>query len=234
MSKLLVSVRNEQEARAAVAGGADWIDLKEPWLGSLGAIDLATAQRASECVPLEMPLSAALGELTDWPGHAAQQLLGVGRIRYVKLGLAGCASTSWRAKWLAVKHQAARGSAQLIAVAYGDAANAAAPEPEEVLAHAIGSAASWLLIDTFDKTRGTIIDVLGRTRLDRLIAGARTNGMRVATAGGLRLADFDRLPIEAIDLIAVRGAACHSGRESGVEERCVRQLRQALHASTLK
>src|SRR5690606_38342384 len=37
MTQLLVSVRNRAEALAALAGGADLIDVKEPWRGSLGA-----------------------------------------------------------------------------------------------------------------------------------------------------------------------------------------------------
>ena len=41
--RLLVSVRNSREAIDALAGGADWIDLKEPANGTLGAVagDLA-------------------------------------------------------------------------------------------------------------------------------------------------------------------------------------------------
>ena len=36
--RLLVSVRSAAEARAALSGGADIIDAKEPSLGSLGAV----------------------------------------------------------------------------------------------------------------------------------------------------------------------------------------------------
>ena len=39
--KLLVSVRTIEEARAALAGGADIIDIKEPTRGSLGRADEA-------------------------------------------------------------------------------------------------------------------------------------------------------------------------------------------------
>ena len=40
--KLLISVRSVDEALQAAEGGADFIDLKEPRLGALGALPLAT------------------------------------------------------------------------------------------------------------------------------------------------------------------------------------------------
>ena len=38
--RLLVSVRSEEEARAALAGGAEIIDAKEPSRGALGAVEI--------------------------------------------------------------------------------------------------------------------------------------------------------------------------------------------------
>ena len=64
---LLVSVRDRAEAELAVLGGADWIDLKEPCAGPLGAVGQATAWRVAEAIPATIPLSAACGELCDWP-----------------------------------------------------------------------------------------------------------------------------------------------------------------------
>src|SRR5205085_11196960 len=40
--KLLVSVRSAAEATLALRGGADWIDVKDPTRGSLGAATMAT------------------------------------------------------------------------------------------------------------------------------------------------------------------------------------------------
>ncbi len=42
--RLLVSVRSVDEARLAAAAGADFIDLKEPSAGALGALPLATVR----------------------------------------------------------------------------------------------------------------------------------------------------------------------------------------------
>ncbi|MBW3542589.1 MAG: (5-formylfuran-3-yl)methyl phosphate synthase [Planctomycetes bacterium] len=64
-----MSVRSAAEARAAVAGGCDILDVKEPRRGSLGMADTATIADvlavARERQPA-WPVTAALGETTEW------------------------------------------------------------------------------------------------------------------------------------------------------------------------
>ena len=60
--QLLVSVRSEAEVAAALAGGADLIDAKEPALGSLGPVGGAELLAIAARVPETVPLSAALGD----------------------------------------------------------------------------------------------------------------------------------------------------------------------------
>ncbi len=70
MPQLLVSVRNAAEAIAAVEGGADIIDVKEPNRGSLGCAAPAVIREIGAVVRgslfSQRPLSVALGELTEW------------------------------------------------------------------------------------------------------------------------------------------------------------------------
>ena len=61
--RLLVSVRNAEEARAALAGGAEIIDAKEPSRGALGAVDDRRAARDRRAVDGMRPVSAALGDV---------------------------------------------------------------------------------------------------------------------------------------------------------------------------
>jgi (5-formylfuran-3-yl)methyl phosphate synthase len=65
--RLLVSVRSASEVGAALAGGADIIDAKEPRHGSLGAVSRRTLASITAVVPPECPLSIALGDLTTQP-----------------------------------------------------------------------------------------------------------------------------------------------------------------------
>jgi uncharacterized protein (UPF0264 family) len=64
--QLLVSVRDVAEAEAALAGGADIIDIKEPRRGALGMADAAMIAEIVACVDRRVPVSAALGELREW------------------------------------------------------------------------------------------------------------------------------------------------------------------------
>src|SRR4051794_2290794 len=99
---LLVSVRSAAEALAALAGGADVIDVKEPKNGSLGAADDDTISAVVRAVNGRAPVSAALGELVDSIGslnRSSGRML-VHGISLFKLGLAGSgAHDEWQTRW---------------------------------------------------------------------------------------------------------------------------------------
>jgi uncharacterized protein (UPF0264 family) len=60
--RLLVSVRSAAEVAAAVAGGADIVDAKEPALGSLGAVSGRVLREIAHSLPAGVPLSIAMGD----------------------------------------------------------------------------------------------------------------------------------------------------------------------------
>ena len=63
--RLLVSVASPDDAREAVAGGADIIDAKDPGMGALGAVSLTRLGDIREVVGGARPLTAALGDAVD-------------------------------------------------------------------------------------------------------------------------------------------------------------------------
>ena len=65
MTGLLISVRSAAEAKIALAGGADLIDVKEPARGPLGAADPAVWDDVRRTVAGRVPTSVALGELLN-------------------------------------------------------------------------------------------------------------------------------------------------------------------------
>ena len=77
--KLLVSVVADAEARLAIAGGVDVVDVKNPTEGSLGAPAPAVIEAVRRVLPAELPLSAAIGDLPALPGTAALAALGAAR-----------------------------------------------------------------------------------------------------------------------------------------------------------
>ena len=91
--QLLVSVRDEIEAEAAVAGGADIIDAKEPLAGALGAVSCEVLRAIVAAVRGARPVTAALGDAAD--DHTverdARAFVAAGAT-LVKIGFAGVMS----------------------------------------------------------------------------------------------------------------------------------------------
>ena len=227
--QLLVSVRDESEALAAMEGGADWIDLKEPSRGPLGNVAGAVAENVVSAVSSRCPVSAALGELTEWQQSSARQILQLPGISVVKVGLAGCRHlTDWSSSWELLNRQVAAEQKQLAAVAYADSHLASSPPVRRVIEEAIRLKISFLLVDTFDKQCGTLMDHVSPDELGDLLRLARSNGICTVVAGSLTREVLHRLPDRDIDLLAVRGAACAGSRTDGVCRRQTALFQQAI------
>ncbi len=223
MTRLLVSVRDADEALAALDGGVDLIDIKEPSRGALGAADPQIWRQVCNVVAGRAPVSAALGELL-----ACQAYCDVSGLRWVKAGLAGCADDAqWRFK-LAQLHASLPPTTELVAVIYADARRAAAPTPMDVLNVAADLRLTTLLIDTFDKSQGNLWSALDATRLHHLVERAGELGIRVALAGSIGLAAIPRALELCPAWLAVRGAACEGSRTGKVSADRVRGLQQAI------
>ena len=216
MARLLVSVRSAVEARAAVAGGASIIDVKEPAHGSLGRSDPSVWQAVRMAVPRSTPLSVALGELNEWLGSERPQIAAsawIG-IDYCKLGLAG-ASGDWLKHWAHVRGELRCHTTPFpdwVAVVYLDWEAACAPHPDAIIdAAAETPECHAVLFDTWSKTSGARLDRSWKPRID----GVRDSGRLVALAGSLDAAAIARLRVWQPDILAVRGAACAEGDRLG-------------------
>jgi uncharacterized protein (UPF0264 family) len=234
-------VRNSLEARAAVAGGCDFLDIKEPSRGSLGMVDhdimAHIAQYAAGCRGTETPLpcSAALGELLDWKSRLSEFSLPPG-IHYVKLGSAGIDSPAgWAEAWQDVRsHLAipAAPSLRWVAVAYADWRTANSLQPSRLLEAARTVPCDVLLIDTFDKSAGNLLKWMDVAELRRFGDSGRQAGLKIALAGGLRRAQLPELVAAGPDIFGVRGAACAGGRRtSPLSAKAVRALKRELLAN---
>jgi uncharacterized protein (UPF0264 family) len=235
----LVSVRSATEALAALAGGADVIDVKEPHHGSLGAADDAVISAVVQAVAGRAPVSAAFGELIDLtisPNGDGPRTL-VDGISLFKLGLARCkALNDWETRWQHVLDtmilDSSNGKAQAVAVVYADWQVALAPSPQDILDAAIQRQCPALLIDTWDKSAGALFDHWRPSELQRFIAEGRSHDICLVLAGSLTGQSVITAARLGPDLVAVRTAACEGGRTGTVSEKKVRELKNALATST--
>ncbi len=228
MAKLLVSVRNAPEALLAVSGGADLVDVKEPARGPLGAADAATIEAIVGSVAGQRPVSAALGELSD--GASLPSSL-AGRLSFAKFGLAGSqGQPDWQDRWRRAIANLPAG-VRPVAVVYADHRRARAPDPWAVFSAARELQCAALLVDTFDKSQGSLRDAMDAAALAELVAAARGAGMLSVLAGGMSLGEIAHWRSLSPDYFAVRGAACRGGRQGPLEEARVRRLAEVLHVN---
>jgi uncharacterized protein (UPF0264 family) len=236
---LLVSVRNLAEARAALDGGCDRLDVKEPLRGPLGMADHGVISEIA-AFSLETragdrtPCSLALGEVEEFRQRSSPFVLPQG-ITDIKLGPAETRTLErWVDGWqlvMGLLDTAQLNTTRRVAVAYADWQAASAPPPEAILSAAIRLGADAFLIDTSRKNAGGLRDILGRQELMQLATTSHEAGLMFALAGSLRLGDIAALVEFGPDVIAVRGAACHGEhRSADVSSESVRRLKAEICA----
>ena len=209
MTGLLVSVRSADEAIRAAAGGATVIDVKEPDAGALGRAPLSVWRDVRRAVAPHIPVSVALGELTEWCGGRGPIVPpeAFDGLAFCKIGLAH-AGPDWRDEWRSLRDRLPTGRCHWVSVVYVDWETADAPSPAEILAVAASTPGlAGVLIDTFDKSRAVLLDAEWLAWTIRVKAA----GLKLAIAGGLTAETIGHLASFAPDLIAVRGAACVDG-----------------------
>ena len=237
--RLLVSVRSEEEVAAALDGGADIIDAKEPSHGSIGAVSPSVLGRIIERVPAEHPLSIALGDVAN-PRQVELAISALDLPRrigpiYLKVGFATVTSPYAVAELLRTAVQAAaRHSAfpHLIAVAYADYSLAQTVEAEAIMAAALDAGCAGILLDTFGKIGGNLLTWYPPDALARWIADGRENGLLTAIAGGLGTREVAGVSALEPDVLGVRGAACDGGRTGVLNSTRVAQLRALLRPTS--
>ncbi|MCI0335246.1 MAG: (5-formylfuran-3-yl)methyl phosphate synthase [Planctomycetes bacterium] len=231
---LLVSVRSAAEALAALDGGADFIDVKEPDRGSLGAADPATIAEVVRAVNGRATVTAAVGELLEIEGLTSPSI--PAGVSLFKIGLARCRNIAkWPSRWrhaiAALSDRDMATNASPVAVVYADWRTADAPAPENILRAAVDIGCPALLIDTWDKSSGTLFDHWPIEELGPFLQLIRRHGLCIVLAGSLSGDGFAAAVRLGPDLVAVRAAACSAGRGGTVTRERVHALRQAMTAA---
>ncbi|HET7047244.1 MAG TPA: (5-formylfuran-3-yl)methyl phosphate synthase [Solirubrobacteraceae bacterium] len=210
--RLLVSVVSALEARRALAGGADIIDVKDPAQGPLGAPSPRVLSEVVAEVGAAAPVSVALGDLPNLPHTAALAARGAATIgaSYVKVGLRGVRRVEEAVALMRAVADAVGPRTAVIAAAYADAdaldPPALAPQwlPDVVDRSGIAGA----LVDTFVKDGRGLYSWSSESELADLIARTRRAGGTFAVAGQLTLGELRRVHA---DVVGVRSAVCRGG-----------------------
>ena len=236
--KLLVSVAGEIETAAAVEGGADIIDIKNPKEGALGANFPHVIRNVRKATPQSIPVSAAIGDVPNLPGMISLAALGAAScgVQYVKAGLFGVQYENDAVHLLREVCRAVRGydpRVRIIATAYADAHKFNALPPLDLPKVAIKAGVDGCLLDTAAKGEGTLLTNLSENQLKDFVSQCSGNKLLCALAGSLMPTDIDTILGLNADIIGVRTAACRGGRIKGViDADKVRALRRLIGAGT--
>lgn len=234
MTGMLCSVTDVAEARLALEGGADIIDLKDPARGALGALDGNLQRAVVQAVAGAVPVSATVGDLPPDAGllAAAVAQTAAGGVDLVKIGLlldplqAAAPRDAAAAQVLSGLAAAAR-QVPLVAVFFADRA----PQLEWIdLAAKAGF--RGVMLDTADKAAGRLRDWADEGLLERFVRRAQDLGMLAGLAGSLRVDDVAPLLRLRPDYLGFRGALCGGRRTERMDPRRVGEVRRLMPAST--
>ncbi|MEK8029693.1 (5-formylfuran-3-yl)methyl phosphate synthase [Ideonella sp. DXS29W] len=226
--KLLVSVRDADEAVLAAAGGVSFIDLKEPGQGALGGLPIDTIrhivgvlrQRSSR-----LPISATIGDVPMQrldEIRARVQAVGSCGVDYVKVGIDPSHMGDARRALALLAGLAGEGLA-IVPVFLADRGL-----DVDLLQHPGRGHWAGVMADTADKRAGSLLDVVARAALARFVSASRHAGLMVGLAGALRASDAAALAQLAPDFAGFRTAVCRGDRAGALDAGRLRELVQAM------
>jgi uncharacterized protein (UPF0264 family) len=236
--RVLVSVRNVDEALAAAHAGVDFIDLKEPAAGALGALPLATVRSIVEALrdaAPGMPVSATIGDLDasmpEFTQRAVLTAAGVAAcgVDLVKVGIPGGTSPAQqavaRALLAALEHAVVERiiTAPVLPVLLADDG----VDVSLVRAVCVGRFAG-VMLDTQGKLGCSLFDCVNEAQLRAVIGIARSALRMVGLAGALRLHHTNQLQDLAPDFAGFRSAVCDGPRTSALSVERLEALLRAL------
>ena len=223
MSGMLASVNSLEEALIALQADVDIIDLKQPALGALGALDTQQVAAIVTALAQRKPISATVGDLpmqADLIFNAVKQMADTG-VDYIKIGF--FPNQDWHE--VIVKLQSlTQQSLKLIAVLFADQQADFKTIEQLSLAGFTG-----VMLDTMDKSNGSLTQVMSLAVIQDFVKIAKQQQLLCGLAGSLRVADIPLLlPLEA-DYLGFRGAICTDHqRTAGLDPFAMQEIQNML------
>jgi (5-formylfuran-3-yl)methyl phosphate synthase len=222
MTGMLASVNSLEETKLVLAENVDIIDLKEPALGSLGGVDIRLVKKIVAFVSGQCPTSATIGDLPMQPDlvfKAVNEMVETG-VDYVKIGFFPSANQVLIIEKLA---QLAN-HIDMIAVLFADA------KPNFELIDRLNAAGfTGIMLDTLDKTRGSLTGVMAKTEIENVVKLIKSKGLICGLAGSLKLEDIPLLMPHQPDYLGFRGALCNQHLRVGrINARFVQNIKQTM------
>jgi uncharacterized protein (UPF0264 family) len=222
-ARMLASVVDEREAQLVAAHGADIVDAKNPAAGALGALPAATVSTIRARVPAHLPVSATVGDPGDEPAAVARAVMAMAAAGadIVKVGLRPGAGDERTLQRLAALDL---GRVRLVGVLIADAGVGF-----ELIEPARAAGLAGLMLDTADKRRGALPDMVPASLIARFVTAVHGAGMFAGLAGSLRAGHVAALLEFLPDVLGFRGGLCRLGDRAGaIDADAVRAVRGVI------
>lgn len=231
--KLLVSPINETEAKAALDGGADIVDVKNPKEGSLGANFPWMIRAVIEAIESKKPVSATIGDFNFKPGTASLAALGAAAsgADYIKIGLYDIRTTDQAEELLSNVVRSIKdydSNKFAVAAAYADYRRINSISP--LLLPEVGAkvGADVVMIDTGIKDGSSLFEFMSEDELTRFVGDARDLGLTTALAGTIKFEDLDVLRRINPDILGIRGVVCGGDRNDEIKQELVEEFKSKM------
>jgi len=223
MNKMLASVNSLNEALIVQAEGVDIIDLKQPALGALGALDVSLVQSIVHSSAINKPISATVGDLpmqADIIFKAVEAMAATG-VDYVKIGF--FPDSDWQPV-IQKLSQLTQNGIQLIAVLFAD-------QNPDISSIKYFSEAGFtgIMLDTMQKQQGSLVEVMSLSHIKNFVDSAKKHQLLCGLAGSLREKDIATLLPLSADYLGFRGALCQNHqRTATLNHQAVLDIKSAL------
>jgi len=223
MSKMLASVNSLEEAQAILQADIDIIDLKQPKLGALGALDVNVVHAIVHEINHQKPVSATIGDLPMQASiiiPAVKQMADTG-VDYIKIGF--FPAPDWT-DIIAALNPLAENS-KLIAVLFAD------QQPDlNSIQQFYESGFHGIMLDTMNKCSGSLTQVMDFSQIEKFISLAKQHQLFCGLAGSLRIEDIPQLLTLQADYLGFRGALCaNHQRTEALDNYAMQAVKTALH-----
>jgi uncharacterized protein (UPF0264 family) len=231
--KLLVSPINIEEAIAALNGGADIIDVKNPKEGSLGANFPWVIKAVKDAVNSKTPISATIGDMNYKPGTASLAALGaaVSGAEYVKVGLYDIQTREQAFDMAEHVVKSVKGydpDKKVVISGYSDYKRINSIPVGELPSISAQCGADVVMMDTGIKDGRSTFDFMSHKELSEFVESAHDLGLQTAIAGSIKFEDIDSLNQIGPDIIGIRGCVCGGDRNSAIQQELVEALKSRL------
>ena len=211
---LMVSVQDLYEAKQALKGGADIVDVKNLQEALVGSAHPNVVKQIRAEVPSAHHASVTLGVVPNQIGTVAMAVYAAGIIdaTSVKVGFM-VSEYDVALETLIASKEALQGSnTKLIGSLFADnTLHHGGLNPDLMVKLAKEGQCDGFLIDTLVKDGRNLFDFIPEERLKEMVMEGKELGMSTALSGHLKMADLDELARVNPDIVGVRGAVCQKG-----------------------